>query len=205
VSARADAPRIASYYDALVDRFGHDPRAVDASSRDSLLRRYRVLAEATDLTGKSVLEVGCGLGDLGAYLIEQFPGLDYRGVDLSPRMIAEGRRSHPLLDLRVANVLDLGPGDGADVVLAQGIFYLLCDDAEAKAFELIAAMLGLARETCAFTALSAWAPVQDADEFYLDPVRLVAHCRRLPARLVLRHDYHPGDVAAYLYRTGDSA
>src|SRR3954470_21351285 len=128
--------RIAEYYDGLVDAYGHDPRAVDASSQASLEVRYAALCAVTQLTGKRVLEVGCGFGDLGAFIRERFEDVTYRGVDLSPRMVQEGRRVHPGLDLDVANVLELPPEPRYDVVLAQGIFYLLRSEPEARMREL---------------------------------------------------------------------
>jgi SAM-dependent methyltransferase len=202
MNAVADSGRIAAYYDALVDRYGHDPRACDASGAASLERRYRVLGDVQDLAGKRVLEVGCGFGDLGAYLQRRYEGVVYRGVDLSPRMVEAGRATHGL-DLRVANVLDLDPAlERYDVVLAQGIFYLLDGDAEAKTHELVRAMTGLAGEAVAFTAVSTWTPSPEPGEHYVDPVSLLGFCRTLTPFVAIRHDYHPGDVAAYLYLKG---
>jgi SAM-dependent methyltransferase len=195
-----DAARIAAYYDRLVDEYGHDPRAVDASSRASLDIRYAVLCGVADLTGKRVLEVGCGFGDLGAYIHERFEGVSYRGIDLSPRMVQEGRRVHPGLDLEVADVLDLPASPRADVVVAQGIFYLLRDAPEERMRALVERMFALASEAVALTAISGWAAEQDAGEFYVDPEAALALGRSLTKALVLRHDYHPGDLTLYLYK-----
>jgi SAM-dependent methyltransferase len=197
---RADEERIAGYYDRLVDRYGHGPRAVDASSAQSLQVRYRALGEVTDLSGKDVLEVGCGLGDLGEFLRRAHEGVRYTGLDISPRMLEEGRRVHPDLDLQAGNVLDLEGTERFDVVLAQGIFYLLGDEAEVKMQALIEKMFALAREAVAFSTVSTWAPLRDPDEFQADPVRLLEWARTLTTSLVLRHDYHPGDVTMYLYK-----
>src|SRR4051794_24415310 len=144
-----DDRRIAEYYNGLVDAYGHEPRAVDASSQASLEVRYTALCAVADLTGKRVLEVGCGFGDLGAFIRERFEGVSYRGVDLSPRMVEEGRRAHPGLELAVANVLDLPAAETFDVVLAQGIFYLLREDPEARMRELVEQMYALASEAVA--------------------------------------------------------
>ena len=150
----ADAERIAAYYDGLVDRYGHHPRAVDASSRTSLDVRYGVLAAVGDMSGRSVLEVGCGFGDLGVQLRERYAGLRYRGIDLSPRMIEEGRRVNPGLELDVLDVLDVPAGEAYDYVLAQGIFYLLREDPEARMRAIVQRMFALATEAVAFTAIS---------------------------------------------------
>jgi SAM-dependent methyltransferase len=200
-----DEQRIASYYDHLVDRYGYDPRAVDASSQEALQIRYRVISNVLDLAGKRVLEVGCGFGDLGAFLEGRYEDIVYCGIDISSRMIAEGRRIHPELDLREINVLELDLTESFDVVVAQGIFYLLGTEAEAKMHELITKMFALAKEAVAFTTTSSWSDRRATDEFYADPIRLVSFVRSLTRSIALRHDYHPGDFAMYLYKRGQGA
>lgn len=194
-----DQQRIADYYDRLVDQYGYDPRACDASGAKSLEVRYKVLSEVTDLTGKSVLEVGCGFGELGIYLQQKYPGVQYFGIDVSPRMIEEGRKVHPQLSLRLQNVLDID--ERFDVVMAQGIFYLLGDNAESKMHGLIEKMFSLSREAVTFCAISSWASNKRDDEFYVDPAAILDWCRILTTRVVLRHDYLPNDVTLYLYRS----
>jgi SAM-dependent methyltransferase len=52
-----------------------------------------------------VLDVGCGPGDLTAYLAEQ--GLEVSGVDLSARMIEHARRRYPGQRYAVASATEL--------------------------------------------------------------------------------------------------
>jgi SAM-dependent methyltransferase len=196
-----DRARIAAYYDELVDRYGHDPRAVDAASAESLAVRYDALTGVAPLAGKRVLEVGCGFGDLGASIRAQHDGVEYRGIDVSERMIEAGRKIHPELDLGHADVLELDDSEPFDVVLAQGIFYLLGEDAEVKMQRLIEKMFTLAREAVACSAISTWSDRSDPGEYRVDPLRLLTFGRTLTRSLVLRHDYHPGDVTLYLYRS----
>src|SRR5437763_1013432 len=135
-----DEIRIADYYDRLVKQYGHDPRACDASNQNSLEIRYRVLSEVMDLSGRSVLEAGCGFGDLGIYLQKKYSNVHYYGIDISKRMIEGGLTIHPHLSLSHQNLLDMGQDKRFDVVLAQGVFYLLGEGAEEKMFRLIQKM-----------------------------------------------------------------
>lgn len=52
-----------------------------------------------------VLDVGCGPGQVTAYLREQ--GVDASGVDLSPRMVEHARARHPECDFSVASATEL--------------------------------------------------------------------------------------------------
>jgi SAM-dependent methyltransferase len=195
-----DDERIAAYYDGLVGRFGLDPRSVDAATAAGLDARYRVLSEVTDLSGKQVLDVGCGYGGFGAYLQAAGVDADYVGIDISRGLLDTGHSVHPELDLREGSLRELHAPGAYDVVVAQGIFYLLGDDAEVKMAAMIRQMWDLAREAVAFTTMSAWAGDAPEGEFFAQPERLLSICTQLTTRLVLRHDYHPRDVALYLYR-----
>jgi len=195
-----DPQRIARYYDELVDRYGHDPRACDASSSASLEIRYRVLAGVCDLSGLSVLEVGCGFGDLGVHVQARFPNVRYTGIDLSPRMIEEARRCHPGLEFSCCDLMAMPDVAQFDVVLAQGIFYLLSEDADARTQAMIGKMFTLAKKAVAFSAISTWTTRKTPGEHYLDPATILTTCRTLTSKIVLRHDHLPNDVAVYLYK-----
>lgn len=58
-----------------------------------------------------VADVGCGPGRITGYLAAR--GLDVHGVDLSPGMVAEARRTHPELRFEVAAMAELGLPDAS--------------------------------------------------------------------------------------------
>lgn len=191
---------IAAYYDRLAAAHGNTPQAVDAPTAQALEARHAALAQVADMNWKRVLEVGCGHGVLGAYLTSRYPDITYRGIDISAGLLAVGRQARPELDLRHLNLMELDPGRRFDVVVAQGIFYKLGRDAWAKTRLLVEKMWLHADEAVAFTAVSTWRPTFQAGEFYVNPVTMLDFCWTLTPRVVLRHDYHPGDVCFYLYR-----
>ena len=61
--------------------------------------RVPLVAAVVEAHPERVLEVGCGTGDLLAALKPK-EGI---GVDISPRLIEEARRKHPLIDFVVAD------------------------------------------------------------------------------------------------------
>ncbi|MEU8528291.1 class I SAM-dependent methyltransferase [Streptomyces sp. NPDC048629] len=75
----------------------------------AMLDAFAALVRTTG--GGPVVEVGSGPGEVTARLHAQ--GLDVRGVDLSPAMVALARRDHPQLRFEEGSMTALDLGDGA--------------------------------------------------------------------------------------------
>lgn len=67
------------------------------------------LAEQAD-HGSAIADLGCGPGHVAAWLAGR--GVAAVGIDLSPAMIAVGRRDYPQVEFRVGDLLDLPAADG---------------------------------------------------------------------------------------------
>ena len=67
------------------------------------------LAEQTE-DGAPIADVGCGPGHVAAWLARR--GLAAVGIDLSPGMLAVGRRDYPEVEFREGDFLELPAADG---------------------------------------------------------------------------------------------
>jgi len=81
------------------------------------------LIEQSD-AGSPIAEVGCGPGHVAAWVVSQ--GAKAVGIDLSPRMIAVGRRIYPEVEFREGDFLSLPAGDSefAAVIALYSIIHL---------------------------------------------------------------------------------
>jgi SAM-dependent methyltransferase len=193
--------RIASYYQDLVAKYGHDPRACDYGRPQSQGVKFRVLSEVMPLNGCSVLDVGCGFADFRQFLKTRFSDVRYSGIDVCPAMVEQARHLDPSVDVKLGNILEYSIRDSIDLVTANGIFYLLGDGAWSTMKEIIRRMYALTRQAVAFNSLSAWAEDKEGGEFYAEPEEVLQFCRTLTPWVVLRHDYHPRDFTIYMYRS----
>ena len=193
--------RIANYYQDLVQKYGHDARACDYGRPQSQEIKFRVLSEAMPAKGRSVLDVGCGFADFHRFLRDRFGEVRYSGIDVCPAMVEEACRLDPGCEVKVANILDHSIRERFDLVTANGIFYLLGDEAWPTMQEIVRRMYAVAEHAVAFNSLSSWAEEKEAGEFYADPAEVLQFCRTLTPWVVLRHDYHPGDFTIYMYKT----
>lgn len=66
----------------------------------------------------TVVDLGCGPGNLTALLAERWPGARIQGVDSSPEMIAKARATHPELGFEVGDLRDWRPDAQVDVLVS---------------------------------------------------------------------------------------
>ena len=55
---------------------------LDWAGPETQVLRFEILADNVALHGRSLLDVGCGLGDLVAFLDKQGIDVDYTGIDV---------------------------------------------------------------------------------------------------------------------------
>jgi trans-aconitate 2-methyltransferase len=75
----------------------------------------------------SVMDLGCGPGNLTALLAERWPNADVGGVDNSPEMIEAARAAAPALSFETGDVRDWRPGPAPDVITCNAVLQWVPD------------------------------------------------------------------------------
>jgi SAM-dependent methyltransferase len=172
--------------------------------------RFEALCRIDDLDGMSVLDVGCGRGDLCGYLAERGKTVTYRGVDIHPGMIDLATRTWPAGAFAVRDLLDTPDDAGAEVdyVLCSGLFSLTVHDDASFIERMLRIMLRLARKGVAVNFLSNRTPFpMDHRSYYADPTEMLARALELTPNVALLHDYKDNDFALHMRhgRPGEAA
>jgi ubiquinone/menaquinone biosynthesis C-methylase UbiE len=94
--------------------------------KNSDFRLFLAMLESrhVDLTGKRILDAGCGAGYGSFLLAAQFHPKQLVGIDLMPEQIDLARVRYPDLDFRVGNLLDIGEqGESFDAAFVFGVIH----------------------------------------------------------------------------------
>jgi trans-aconitate 2-methyltransferase len=75
----------------------------------------------------SVVDLGCGPGNLTALLAQRWPGADVSGVDSSAEMIEAARAAAPALSFATGDVRDWRPGRAPDVITCNAVLQWVPD------------------------------------------------------------------------------
>ena len=189
---------INAYFNKLHAQYGLDIRSLGWSSA-SQKKRFDVFAGLADLTGKTILDVGCGFGDLAAHLNDRYPYASYMGFDINPAILEHARKSDRT-SYKLHNILEEQPEKKYDAVFSLGALNTRFTDNIGIMKKLIEACYEACYEIAAISMTSAFVDAEYATEdmFYYDPGEMLNYGRTLCKRVSLLHDYLPHDFTLIL-------
>lgn len=196
---------VIEHYERQLARFGPTARGMDWKDEASQALRFRVLCEVCDLSGRSLHDVGSGVGHLHDHLRERGSPAAYAGSDLSAAMVEQARRLHPGVRFERRDLL-LDPFEERwDVVLCSGLFFVKLANSDAEWRRFVQAMLRRMFEMCnvaiAFNLMSDRVDWRRPDLHHAHPGEILDFCRAELSRwVVLRHDYPLHEYTVYVYR-----
>src|SRR5579883_1575997 len=109
-----------SHWDQKAKSETTDCAKVDASLRAQKMR-FENFVVHHDLNGASILDVGCGVGDLWHHLQLRSLQCQYLGVDISSEMIRVASEKFPSARFEAANILNWTPEPRFDYVVSFAI------------------------------------------------------------------------------------
>jgi hypothetical protein len=131
-------------------------------------------------------------------------------VDISEKLLTVARRRHPDVRFELKNILQQDFCRRFDFVFCCGAFNIRFMEEESHqeyVKDLLLKMFQLSKIGVAANFLSSSGIYYTADEavnknqyYYFRADEIVAYCRSMTDKFVLRHDYHPGDFTVYFFR-----
>ena len=111
-------------YRTRYSKHGYAPETLGWGKGGRQSLRFSVLGGIGIGTSSSVLDVGCGFGDLYSYLKKTAWSGEYLGIDLVNELLDEARRQHPGISVQNRDLLRDPLPMQYDYVVSAGIFNL---------------------------------------------------------------------------------
>lgn len=200
---RPDREAYVRRYEDRLRQHGYAPATLGWGKHGRQEIRFGVLAEEI-LTDPecSVLDVGCGFGDLDDFMRRRGWAGAYRGIDLVPGLVDVAKSRNPDIDVRVADLDDFAASNERfDYVVASGIFNAKLDSEPNPAYieRSLRQMFALCRVAVCVDFMSTFVDFQHETAWHTDPAWAIAAARAISPRFRLRHDYMPFEFALTIY------
>jgi SAM-dependent methyltransferase len=179
------------FYSIRLKRFGERPEALRWTSGGQEAR-YKWLTEIlSPKQGSSVLDYGCGLGDLCGYLGKRGMDIIYTGTDINPELIERAAHRYPEGRFLVFDVEEtpLGENETYDHIALCGVFNTKVEGATESMMNVLRLLYPNANRTLAATALSAKTIEKQPDINYIDPDELLDFAQKelSPEAQIIEH------------------
>jgi 2-polyprenyl-3-methyl-5-hydroxy-6-metoxy-1,4-benzoquinol methylase len=166
--------KIQNYYEANMGKGLPDYGVLGWESEEAQKLRFDVLLSSVELSGKSILDIGCGMGNLLEYIEQKGISVVYTGVDILQSMISYAqckklKGQFCCIDIFDNNIFNK---KSFDIIYSSGIFNLNLGNNKEFLIKALKTMLELSKETIAFNLLHKDSPGKEDKYFYFDPVEV---------------------------------
>jgi SAM-dependent methyltransferase len=198
-----DVASITKLYSERYNDYGYDPRTLGWFKGKQELR-FSILTSQTNLEGKSILDIGCGFGDLNYYLKNKLKSYRYHGIDIVEELLVEAKKKHPdeWMKFSCDDFLKT-ESKQHDFILGSGIFNFRLSHEDN--YEYIQKVMSKAFDECtigvAFDFLSDRVDFQKYEHtFHSNPPKILELGYSLTRNVILRNDYAPFEFTLFLFK-----
>lgn len=186
-------------YNERLKKYGHDPRTLGwFKGRQPI--RFGALSEIGDLNNCSILDVGCGFGDLYGFLIKRDLNIKYTGYDINQNLITIAKEKYPNARFEVKDILIDATKQKFDYVFSSGVFNFKLLDNKTFIENMLEKMFEICNKGFATDFMSNYVDFKNEDAYYAKPEEIFSFCKTLSKRVALRHDYMPFEFCIYTYK-----
>ena len=200
---------IKKLYQGKFTKYGIDPKSLCWHEKGAAHQRFRQFWAEIDFNNKSVLDVGCGFGEMAKFLRKRYTDVSYTGIDIVPEFIEEAKKLYPEYRFIATDYFSEPLVERFDVILASGVLNSNIPDLPAGRQgnikyrkEAIKIMFNHTKKVLAFNMLGGHPAPKNYPKrnvWYADSLEILEYCVSLTRRVILRANYHPTDFTIFMY------
>lgn len=191
--------KIYEYYQNLFEQHGFDPKSVGwGKKKGKQSLRFEILCQIGSLSNSSILDVGCGFGDLFGYLRHRRLKVRYHGIDINPNLVNIGKKFYPGISIEYRDFEKKKFTKKFDWILASGITSHGSTYPHLKG--VMKEMYRICKKGFAMNFVSDNVDYKTKGLFYSSPEKILSITKSMTNRFILRHDYMPFEFTLYVYK-----
>ena len=199
-----DVASMVENYRNQFKKHGYSPMALGWTKGKQDIR-FEVLTSFFNLENKSILDLGCGFGDLNRYIRENITkNFSYTGIDVVPEFISKAIEMKNVDDdskFLLGDFISTNLDEKFDIVLGSGIFNHKFSKGNNDEFirNALFKACDYATEGVAFDFLTNRVGYELPHVYYSDPKEVLALGLLKSNNIIFRADYFPFEYAIAVY------
>ena len=192
---------IQKYHEHRIAEFGSETaESLGWFTTESQYKRFEVLTDIADLNAATILDVGCGNGDLCCYLKEKYPQIQYHGIDFMETFLDNAMEKTKTYDTATFYKGDFMTVDlpVVDYILLSGTLNYKNTDPD-YIFNAITKLYQHSKKGLAFNLLRKTINPESIIVSY-SPDLIKAFCETLSPKVILKNDYDDNDFTLMVYK-----
>lgn len=194
-----DKNQIIERYNDRLKTYGYDPRTLGwTNGRQEV--RFEALTQIGQLDDSTVLDVGCGFGDLYGFLLKKEIKVSYIGYDININLLKMAKHCYPTAKFKMCDITGKIFPDKFDWIFESGVFNEKNSDNIGLIKKSLINMYTMCNRGIAVDFMTTYVDSVNEYIYYTDPKEIFDFCKTLSRRVTIRHDYMPFEFCIYLYK-----
>jgi len=188
---KEDRKNILSLYEDRLNKYGHSVKTVGWGGKEDQNLRFDILFRGINIDNKSILDLGCGLGDMAGYLIDRnIENFQYMGVDLSEKLIEQAKCKYASNNIEfIAQDATSGELPSADIVVASGMLTFNIEYNKKNIENIMHKLFNSSNEVLAINFMSGYADFELEKNLHFCPEKIFSYAKKITSWVNLYHDY----------------
>lgn len=195
-------------YGSLYQKYGVDERSLGWTKNKQDIRFEQLLRYIEDKKKMSILDVGCGFGDLYQYIKDyrNVPEVEYYGIDILESFVEVAKQNHEDIKEKIqcCALSDLSPEPSYDWVVECGIFAVNVAGTEEDMYSYIAETMKkafeMSKEGISFYFLSDKVDYKTPNSFHARPEKILEMAYQLSRRVILDNSVMPFEYCITIWK-----
>jgi len=193
-------------YNQRLNEFGVSEQALGWGSKGRAKLRYEILLSRWNMEGASVLDFGCGFGDMFGYIKSKgLKHVDYTGVDINSNFISVAKDNYQdEASFFVKNLLEEDMGRQFDFVLSSGVFNHSLADNMGFIKSCFDKFDQVSKKGFAVNFLSDKVAFKYDYTYHANPIEILDLGYKYSNNIVLRNDYMPFEFTIFVDKSDET-
>lgn len=190
-------------YNKAADKHGTSSKAVLMDDPQTQYFRFSQLVKSLDFDDrrKTLLDIGCGNGELYKFL--NFLGFrgQYVGYDINEKLLAQARSRFTNIDVHNKDIMSAEMTQHFDYVVLSGLFNVNVGQSTTWVHDFLKKMFSLCDGVMAFNMISTHVTFREETMFYMNPAEVLTFCiENLSKRTTLAHHNLPYNYTVTVFK-----